>query len=241
MLTKRLIPLLVSINLLLFLNTANAQVYTVLEDTFTVKASSDKNVSVAYGNIASQSSDPITIVWERTVENYPSNFGGTQICDKNQCYAPSIDSQGFVLPANDTTKLDVHFINKENTGQAYVKVKVYVDRDSAATVSYIHYRTEQVTSTNETSEKLRANAASSINIYPNPVEDYLQVKNQGNQDIKKIAVYNILGSKVLTHRAEPNAIINRLNMQDLKKGIYTVRVYGDNNRVLMTKSVSKAR
>ncbi len=241
MLIKRFIPLLVSINLLLFLNTANAQVYTVLQDTFTVEASSNKNVSVAYGKIASQSNDPITIVWERTVENYPSNFGGTQICDKNQCYAASIDSQGFVLPAKDTTKLDVHFINQENTGQAYVKVKVYVDRDSAATASYIHYQAKQTTSTNEATEELKANAASTIKIYPNPVEDYLQVKNQGNQDIKKIDVHNILGSKVLTHRAEPNAIINRLNMQDLKKGIYMVRVYGENNRVLMTKSISKAR
>lgn len=241
MLIKRFIPLLISINLLLFLNTAQAQVYSVLQDTFTVEANADNNVSVAYGKIASQTNAPITIVWERVVNDYPSNFGGTQICDKNQCYASDVDSQAFELSPNDTTKLDVHFVNQENTGQAYVKVKVYQDRDSAATARYIHYRAKQATATNTLSKKLQTNASSSIQIYPNPVEDYLQVKNQGNRDIKKIDVHNILGSKVISHRAEPNAIINRLNMQDLKKGIYMIRVYGENNRVLMTKSVSKSR
>lgn len=241
MLIKRFAPLLIAINLLLFLNTANAQVYTVLEDTVTVKANPDTSVSVAYGKVASQTNNPITIVWERVTNDYPSNWGGTQICDKNQCYSSVVDSQGFVLPPNDTNKLNLHFVNLESTGEAYARVKVYQDRDSAATARFINYRTKKVTSSHTPDQDVRADQASSIQIYPNPVEDYLQVKNKGNNNIRKIAVYNILGSKVISHEAEPNAIISRLNMQDLKKGIYMIRVYGKNNRVLMTKSVSKSR
>ena len=237
---KKLIPILISIYLLLFINFAEGQpAYTFIEDTLSVESNDAKVEVIATGKIKNEADRPVTIVWERSLNQYPSDWMGTKICDINKCYGMSVNSRTFELSANETGDLKVYFVNDQKVGTAHVKVKIYQSNDSAGTSDFMHFFAKQPTSTS--SQSIKVAATSSIQIYPNPVEDYLMVKNPDNQRIRKIAVYNILGSKVKTYRAEPGAIINRINMQNLDKGVYMVRVLGPNNRMLKSKSVSKSR
>ncbi len=237
---KKLIPIFLSLHLLIFISSVEGQTaYTLVEDTLSVESDDKKVEVIATGKIKNEANRPVKIIWERCLNDYPSNWGGTKICDINKCYSESVDSRSFELSANETGDLKVYFVNDQQLGTAHVKVKIYQSNDSANTANFMHFYAKQPKSTS--SQSIKNTGTSSIQIYPNPVEDYLIVKNPDHQNIRKIAIYNILGSKVKTYRAEAGAIINRINMQNLDKGIYMVRVLGPNSRVLKSKSVSKSR
>ena len=58
----------------------------------------------------------------------------------------------------------------------------------------------------------------SFKLYPNPVEDYLNI-NSTNSAIKNIDVYNILGKKIVSANS-----VNRLDMSSFSDGIYFVKI-----------------
>lgn len=71
-------------------------------------------------------------------------------------------------------------------------------------------------------------------LYPNPVTDYFGVTD--NDNVKQIAVVNLLGRRVKTfdyNRGE------RYLISDLPQGVYLVQFIGKNNRVLSTQRMSK--
>ena len=58
----------------------------------------------------------------------------------------------------------------------------------------------------------------SFKLYPNPVEDYLNIDST-NTAIKNIDVYNILGKKIFSTNS-----VNRLDMSSFSDGIYFVKI-----------------
>ena len=58
----------------------------------------------------------------------------------------------------------------------------------------------------------------SFKLYPNPVEDYLNIDST-NTPIKNIDVYNILGKKIFSTNS-----VNRLDMSSFSDGIYFVKI-----------------
>ncbi len=78
-----------------------------------------------------------------------------------------------------------------------------------------------------------------IRLYPNPVEDYLLIKSASISHIERVEFYNILGSKMLIVTVKPNGQLARLEVGDLPKGVYMIRVFDHANSVIYTKSISK--
>lgn len=62
----------------------------------------------------------------------------------------------------------------------------------------------------------------SLTIYPNPVTDE-QITISAEKEITKIQLLNIVGEQILIEESEPRNSI-RLNLGDLKTGIYLIKV-----------------
>lgn len=69
-----------------------------------------------------------------------------------------------------------------------------------------------------------------VSLYPNPVKDILHIETTG--EIKSVTVYGILGNQVLTSTSKD------VNVTNLKKGVYLVRIQDADNKV-STKKIIK--
>lgn len=67
--------------------------------------------------------------------------------------------------------------------------------------------------------------ASSIKMYPNPVQNTLTI--EANSEIQRVSVYNVLGQEVLSRSPKSNA--TTLQTNDLQKGVYMVTTEIDGN------------
>ncbi len=71
---------------------------------------------------------------------------------------------------------------------------------------------------------IEENLNSIINVYPNPVKDFLTIGNNEFLYVKKITVYDALGNIVLVE----NNKFNRLNLSYLNSGVYFIKIETEN-------------
>jgi alpha-tubulin suppressor-like RCC1 family protein len=57
-------------------------------------------------------------------------------------------------------------------------------------------------------------------IFPNPASNEIQIKSMNQTEIKSIQINDVLGKTVL----EKNSSLNRINIEGLKKGVYTITI-----------------
>ncbi len=222
--------------------TVNAQdAFTVEEDTLIVQSDDQKVEVVAYGKVWNESNNSIEIIWERLINDHPSEWTGTRICDKNFCYPAGTATQSFVLAPGDTGNIDVHFVNDSLYGAAYVKMKLYRKYDSAASERNMHFYAENPTSTSSGSSSKARSFRNAITLYPNPVKNYLILKNKSETTIQKIELFNSRGSKVLSHAIQAERTLNQINVDKLERGIYIVHVYGQSNELLLAQPITTIR
>lgn len=74
-----------------------------------------------------------------------------------------------------------------------------------------------------------------IKIYPNPTTDFIQIAN--DNDVSKIAIYNIIGKnlKTSTHFSGKSH-----DVSSLQKGIYLIRLFDENDKVLSVLRLNKS-
>ena len=65
--------------------------------------------------------------------------------------------------------------------------------------------------------------AASINMYPNPVKNTLNI--EARSSIKNVSVYNVLGQKVI--EKSPNSTSISLQTSNLQNGVYVVKANVD--------------
>ncbi len=69
-----------------------------------------------------------------------------------------------------------------------------------------------------------------VTISPNPAVSDIKLSIEGNQaDIKSISIYSIIGSEVFSQSYNTSSKNIDLNVRNLKKGKYMVRVIFDDN------------
>jgi hypothetical protein len=69
-----------------------------------------------------------------------------------------------------------------------------------------------------------------IKVYPNPSRGEVMISNPTNIKLQKITVFNILGSKVKTITRNLEERNTRLNLNDLTKGIYILKLVSEDNK-----------
>ena len=91
-------------------------------------------------------------------------------------------------------------------------------------VTSLTIQTENVTLTYDASLSIDNNEFSkAIKLFPNPVNDILQIRNSNNVAINKIEIFNILGKRVQVLN-EPKIFIN---VSSLPKGIYLMNIISE--------------
>lgn len=73
-------------------------------------------------------------------------------------------------------------------------------------------------------------------IYPNPVTDRLNISFPKSVDTAEIAIYNVLGEKVLQHTVSPTE--NWVNVAELTSGMYIATI-SSNNKTNSFKIIKK--
>lgn len=218
-----------------------AQVLTLSHDTFNVSGYSDAYEIIAYGTIYNTTSDSVIATWERVINDLPSGWGGSSVCDNKGCYLENVslasEHETFTIHANGQSNLDVHFQPSDISGNGTVLLKAWVIGDSANTVvTGVYKATAQEPTVVETKENEH------ISIYPNPAKDYVLIKNLPLNEISTVEVFNIFGRKMLAFSQPPatsDSAVHKFDIGALSKGIYMIRVYDESMNVIFTKSLSK--
>lgn len=103
----------------------------------------------------------------------------------------------------------------------YVLFDAFPD-NTAYTIRYFKYTTSQKTS-----------VYTGVQVYPNPVTDYLIVQIPKNENIGRISVCNLSG-KCLINSSNVNVGENRLDLKALLSGLYFLRLYNTAGKLTET-------
>jgi hypothetical protein len=68
---------------------------------------------------------------------------------------------------------------------------------------------------------IRLDAKSTVRIYPNPVTNHLEIS--AGSDIRRISVYNSIGTSILVETGSPGKTKN-LNTRSLAPGLYILKI-----------------
>lgn len=74
-----------------------------------------------------------------------------------------------------------------------------------------------------------------ISIYPNPATEYFTLNSQSS--VQKLTIHNIIGKEVKTFEVNDD---NRYNVSALKKGIYVIRIFDQDDQLIKALRLSKS-
>jgi len=75
------------------------------------------------------------------------------------------------------------------------------------------------------------NIVDGLSIFPNPTSDYINIKNESDQTIKAIRIYNVLGQQL--HLLEQVSNSERIDVSNWLAGIYFVHIeIGDHAKII---------
>lgn len=120
------------------------------------------------------------------------------------------------------------------TYYSYKVIAYYQDIDCKSAPAKAKYGNEFFVRYHYSQEGVEENAASTINVYPNPAKDVLTVK-AGN--ISSVSIYSLLGQRVYSEDVNSDEAV--INMSDFEAGMYVVRVVADGTE--MVKKISVIR
>lgn len=185
---------------------------------------------VIKGVLTNHSNSDIEFTWIRE-QVYVSENWQTAICDKNRCYLTHINNQTFTLNAGDTGVLDVHLYPFQQEGDsAWVNVKL-ISSASTGDTTVIPYKFYQENTTSSS----RDHSLTEAILYPNPASTYFRVASESV--ISSVEVFDILGKRVKS--VNPNSQSAFVDVIDLVKGIYIVRVKDSDGRIIKTQRLKK--
>lgn len=197
------------------------------DTTFIIKAESVK--------LLNNTNAVAELRWRRIIVDRPDGWV-IRVCDKNLCYGGSVDE----CP-NDP--LDYVYMDPGTSGDMYVQaspfgipgtatvnIEVFYASDPSTVLTTGVYTFEARSTTTSTTDFEKQ----AIRIYPNPTTD--QIKLTENDLVKGLTVYNIVGRKVKSFVASPDA---SYDISDLPTGVYLVGLLDEDNQVLKTLRVSK--
>jgi len=162
---------------------------------------------------------PVEVKWELFDVNVPATWTNDAfICDAITCYDEITNDNQYTISEAKASTLDVHFLNQGMAGVGTVKLLIYEVADSLNTFKVITYVAN-------VQEGVGIKKLENVNlkVYPNPATSTLNISVNENDLVEKVAVYNVIGKQVLSLNMNNN--LKSLNVSDLDKGIYIVKLF----------------
>lgn len=220
----------------------SAQSFTLSSDSLYGTADANRAEYVLNLDVVNPSATkPVSVKWERYENVFATGWAGNQICVYGICYHYTVNTGSILIDPGATEEFSAHFGNVNLPGAGVQRVIFYIEDDSAASAKSVYFGTNLTPYTSVATPMSNSYAPSDIQIYPNPVKEFVIVKRPEQLNISRIEVYNMLGLKVVTQIADPDNTNNRVDLLDLAKGVYMLRIFDKNNNVILTKSISKVR
>jgi hypothetical protein len=156
-------------------------------------------------------------IWIRTLNQLPDTAWESAVCDINLCHSATTDSAQFTMNESDSGLFYLHFYPSTGSGVAYMSIEVSPvnDRSKKAVLNGKVLVYDALNSINEIN-------ANQLIVFPNPSMDgHFNFTNDFSEDIL-IETYTLTGKK-LKETILPDSE-NKLDLSDLPKGIYIIRV-----------------
>ena len=155
----------------------------------------------------------------------------SRICVKDFCFDYNKDMVSSPVDIKANGLVDMTLIIKHHhiPDTALIVIKLYSDRD------LLHPLDSLPVFVNISKANLEKKpvTAHEIMIYPNPAVEYFHIDSE--KEIKKIDMFNLIGRKV---RTLYNNGSNVYDISDMRKGIYLLRIFDKDNRVLKVARLS---
>lgn len=222
---KKIFTFLFALNAIII----NAQVSVQQDSVY--KEYDTNEQDLALHNFHSTTNPTITVAWKVLSINAPANWvQDFYVCDAEQCWDNTKNTNQYDLIDNKQKSLDVHFQNNGNAGDATAKLLLWQVSDSANTVKTITYtvHVKEAQDSTDTGTAIQdAVATLGLSIYPNPVVNQLNINNIDASVIEKIEVFNIIGKQVYTK--ENLNTSETIHFENQTKGIYILK-FTDNKQ-----------
>lgn len=167
--------------------------------------------------------EAIQFKWQLISNSFPAEWSYS-LCDQGGCYVgvpPSGTMDAITQEEAENGKKGFFKINLTagyNYGRGVVKIYVYDSNDVTRgdTLSFDINWAQEASALNEKNQKM------DINIYPNPASNFINLSNLNN-DIEKIALFNILGESVYSQNVSAEEKL--VNVSHLNRGSYFLTFY----------------
>lgn len=224
----------VGILLLCALQTTNAQNY-FNGTTYTINLGCNR---LDYGGIefSNNTSKPMVLHWEKVLEDTVpgSSF---DMCANSACYITVPDTGSnwnFPVMQQDTGFFKLHYWTGDSAGTSTLKLYVY-DKASPSTGDTLTYILNIVCSGLGVEENKDTHP---FHVYPIPADQHiiLEIKDMNVDDLYTVNLIDALGRNVLSERIK-NTYLNRLNVGNIKNGVYFLQILNRDNEVLQYQKV----
>lgn len=211
------------------LGAANAQSFTVDADTVKYTVHTGANI---YNNIKNISGSDLVLKWKVIYHNFPQNWeDATGICDNITCYSNGVldGTQYTADTVVPSATLDFHLqmnLIDGDPGTHYVTIEVNDDNGTVKNITFeISKYPNSIKGANKDDNRLL--------LYPNPAQGEINVNLTAVQGVKNLAIYNIIGKVVSTHRVIGNN--TRIDISALPEGVYIMRLMDAKGGIITTR------
>ncbi len=183
-------------------------------------------------HIINNTTNTYSIKWQKT-EFLPNGWEAS-FCDKVNCYPPATTTKIFPLTANEQGIMKVLARTNGFPGIGTVKISVTSPDDDNMNLNAYYVITAQDATGVKKVEVLK-----DVALYPIPAREYLTIVANPLTKANRIEIYNVLGQRIKADLlTEDKNYRTDINVQDLNKGMYFVRIYTAQGTVI-TKQFTK--
>jgi|APTNR8051073442_1049403.scaffolds.fasta_scaffold01518_8 elongation factor P hydroxylase len=182
---------------------------------------------VGYANVVHNGTEMIAVRWTRKVISMTEGWQSA-ICDKNQCYFPSVNSQPFEFLAGEAARLDVHVYPNGIEGSALIEVTLVNVADTTQSVTGVYYFNQSPNGTTDVNFE-------QVKVYPNPTQGLFTIAAP-DQQIERVDVFDLAGRTVKQFQYSAG---QWYSVSDLPQGAYLLRLLGNNGQTVSTRLMNK--
>ena len=198
---------------------------------------------IAHFTVKNISNEEVSLRWVRNISSTCNAVWEFPVCDNNQCYTAAVFSNvnnsfniPAVLAAGESSDLfSLHVRPKGQAGCCTVSLDFFLTSDPSTIIETVDFDVKindpdcWLVGTSEAT-------IAALRVFPNPMTDYFQLEGNNENDVKRLAVYNLIGRQVRSFDA---TIANRFDMSGLPGGIYLVGMIGADGDILKTVRMSR--
>lgn len=188
--------------------------------------------SVAY--IKNNSGKTAIIKWVFLNYSGSNNAYEFSMCDIENCYEAGTIVRELSLNDGDSTFMKFGISAKCQAGTATATLRVWIDGDSAASVTTLSFNVS-ITQGKDCVSAIEQNKNDAKKIFPNPFCDFINIEF-AFADERQLFISDVIGRVVLEKSI--NQAVERINTSFLNNGVYWLQVM-ENNRLVYTKKLLK--